>query len=337
MRLGASLADASVTFPDGQKTTITAAELQRPSRIEIVPEGAEGQQSVQEIYGPTRISLRLPEGRLGVIRYTLDGTEPDSQSAEFTEPFKLDHSATVKAAAFLPDGMVVGRNAVDFRLVRIPEAGLIGEASFERWNGETGVTKLDARSTAWIAPGAARLAVGNETVLSVHRESKGRPLEAAVDINVARPQGTAGLKLAGLRMRDNAITVGMWFRSDTADGRLFGKDGLTAFGKRYRTASCSLDNGRVVGVPGDLAGGEVKPGEWTQVVLTADANESRLYVDGKEVARGSGSATLATDALDFFASHPADIAEIRIYERVLSPEDIRRWHDATEGRFAHNQ
>jgi len=313
---------------------LTAAELRRPSRVEILPEGAEGQRSVFEIYGPTRVSLRLPAGREGVMRYTLDGTEPTSASAIFKEPLTIDRSATVKAAAFLPDGSPAGGNSVDFRMVRIPEAGLIGAATFEKWNGESGITKLDDLSTAWIAPGSGKAHAAGETVLSVHRVHEESPLKSGVDINVARPQGTAGLKLAGLRMRDNAMTVGMWFRSDTADGRLFGKDGLTAFGKRYRTASCSLVNGRVVGVPGDLSGGEVKPGEWTHVVLTADANESRLYVDGKEVASGAGSSTLSTDALDFFASHPAEIGEVRIYERVLSPEDIRRWYEVTGERFS---
>jgi hypothetical protein len=329
IRFGSSLADGTVTYPDGQTLALSAAELRRASVVEIAPVDQSAGQSLHEIYGPTSVSIRLPAQRVGVIRYTLDGTSPTAESPKFQDPISVDRSTTVKAAAFLPDGTAVGANAVEFHLVRVPEAGLIASASFDKWSGETGVLSLDDRSTAWIAGGSQKVDLGGHATLAVHRQGKLLGSKAAVDINVARPTGTAGLKLSGLKMRDNAITVGIWFKSDTADGQLFGKDGLTAFGKRYRTASSSLVKGRVVGVPGGLSGGEVRAGEWTHVTLTANAKESRLYLNGSEVSRGQGSASLLTDALDFFSSHPAEIFEVRIYDRVLGPEDIRRLHDAT--------
>jgi hypothetical protein len=261
------------------------------------------------------------------LTYTLDGSEPTATSPVAEKTVTLDRSVTVTAAAFLPDGTSEARNRVQFQLVKIPEAGLISSARFENWDGKAGATTLDKASTIWIAPGAVAEDRKNGRSIAVHRASAGDGLKPGLDVNVSRGPILAGLKVSGLRMRDNAITVGVRFKSDTADGKLFGKDGYNTFGKSYRTVSCSLQKGRLQASPGKISGGQVKPGEWNQVVLTADASAARLYLNGKLVGQGEGSQTLVTDALDFFSNHPAAIDEIRIYERVLTDEDIRRWND----------
>ena len=73
-------------------------------------------------------------------------------------------------------------------------------------------------------------------------------------------------------MKENALTVGLWFQSDTANGKLFGKDGYNAFGKSYKTVSCSLGNGQLRADPARVGGGKVDPGTWNHAVLTADEN-----------------------------------------------------------------
>ncbi len=45
-----------------------------------------------------------PRGPNCVIRYTLDGSEPDADSAAYSEPIVLENTATVRAAAFVSDG-----------------------------------------------------------------------------------------------------------------------------------------------------------------------------------------------------------------------------------------
>ena len=327
LRLGASPALASVTYPDGQTLALSAAEFRRAVQVDIRPENSAEEGSTREIYGPTNISLKLPEGRPATIRYTLDGTEPAATSPVAEKTVTLDRTVTVTAAAFLPDGTSEARNCVQFQLVKIPEAGLVSAARFENWDGKAGATTLDKASTIWIAPGAVAEDGKNGRSIAVHRASAGDGLKPGLDVNVSRGPILAGLKVSGLRMRANAITVGVRFKSDTADGKLFGKDGYNTFGKSYRTVSCSLQKGRLKASPGKISGGQVKPGEWNQVVLTADASASRLYLNGKLVGQGEGSQTLVTDALDFFSNHPAAIDEIRIYERVLTDEDIRRWND----------
>lgn len=332
LRLGGSAADGSVTYPDGQTMPITAEMFQRPSRVAI--SAGQGTGSLIEIYGPTNIELALPDGREGTIRFTLDGTPPTASSPVFEGTLPLDRSAVVTAAAFLPDGSSTGQNQVTIRKVEIPEDQLIASVRFEGWDGKPGATTLGQAASVWISPGSTLVADGKLKALAVHRNEKPSAAKAPVDVNVSRPPSLAGLKISGLHMRDNALTAGVWLKSDSADGRIFGKEGYSAFGKSYRTASATLAKGKVQGRPGPLAGGAVKPGAWVHVVLTADANESRLYVDGQEVAKGDGSQTLATDALDFFAEHPGLIGEIRLYDRTLKPAEVARWHGATKALYS---
>jgi hypothetical protein len=156
-----------------------------------------------------------------------------------------------------------------------------------------------------------------------------------VDINLTRGAAETGFKLNGLRMREAAFTVGVWFRSETADGRLFGKEGLTPFGKSYRTVSCRLEKGKLQAAPGHLGGGaKIKPGEWHHVVLTASPQTVSLYLDGALVATGEGAPGLATDSLDFFADHPATVARAAVYNRELEPEDVARWFAAERPAIA---
>lgn len=328
IRLGASGSESTVTYPDGELVPLTAQLLHRPADIRIGPPDSAALSEKQEIFGPTEVTMSLPEGQKGTIRFTTDGSEPTATSPEFRKPVMIDRDTKVRAAAFLPDGVKAGGAQTAFRIVTLPEAGLISSARFRDWDGKTGATSLDSRSQVWVAPGAE---LENGTLVFF---PAGRGLKPSVDINVSRPVAKAAVKVSQLKMGADALTIGMWFRSDAASGSLFGKDGLTAFGKRYRTVSAKLEGGRIIASPGKLASEKVTPGTWAQVVLTVDPVESRLYVNGREVARGEGTNELATDALDFLDGHAAALGEFRVYERVLSQAEIARWFEATRKDFA---
>jgi len=145
-----------------------------------------------------------------------------------------------------------------------------------------------------------------------------------VDINMTRGAGRVPLKFHFLKMRDPEFTVGMWFRSDTGDGRLFGKQGLTAFGKSYKTVAVTVSDGKLRADPGKLAGGSVEAGRWHHAVLSATPTRLALYLDGQLVDEGPGAPGLATDALDFLPDHPGAIGEIWIYNRELNASDVSR-------------
>jgi hypothetical protein len=126
-------------------------------------------------------------------------------------------------------------------------------------------------------------------------------------------------------MKENALTVGLWIKSDTANGKLFGKEGRDAFGKSYKTISFSLNHGKLHAEPAKINGGTIKPGTWHHVVLTADEKASVLYLDGMKVTEGEGCKTLASDSFDFLSDHPAQVEKVALFNRVLSPSDVKKW------------
>ena len=250
LRLGASPGTGSVTYPDGQTLPLTAAMLSRPTLVDIHPQGVEGGRSLYEIYGPTPVEFKLPGGRNAEIRYTRDGTTPTIDSPLYTQPVTLDASTVLTACAFVEGKVVTSPSRVTINLVRVPQSACIGSANFADWDGKPGITSLDTNCTVWIAP-ESHLDTGRNggKALSMNRAAVGNEggNAKAVDVNLTHGLGHAGFKLTGLRMKDNALTVGLWLRSDSGDGKLFGKDGYNAFGKSYKTVSCSLNHGQTQG------------------------------------------------------------------------------------------
>ena len=327
IRLGASPGAGSVTFPDGQKLPLTAPLLSRPSLVNIHPVGVQGGRSLYEIYGPTPVELLLPTDRRGEIRFTRDGKIPTAQDERYSKPIVIDSSVVLSACAFV-DGRPTSTPAtVSLRLVHEPEYDLIGSADFSHWNGKAGITSPVENSMVWIMPDSQSCPGRNgQRAISVNRQEiaeAGPP--KALDVNVTHSTGHPGFKITGLRMKENALTMGCWFKSDTANGKIFGKEGRDAFGKSYKTVSCSLNHGQLHAEPAKIQAGNIDPGTWHHVVLTADENATTLYLDGDKVAEGEGCKTLATDSFDFLAEHPAVVEKVLLYNRVLSQQDIKQW------------
>ncbi|MEI6322905.1 MAG: chitobiase/beta-hexosaminidase C-terminal domain-containing protein [bacterium] len=328
LRLGASPGEGSVTYPDGQTLPMTAALLSRPTLVDIHPKGVEGGRSLYEIYGSTEIEFNLPEGRHGEIHYTLDGKNPSVKDPIYKNPITLDATTTITATVFMDGKALTLPSSVTINRENIPQKDRIANVDFAAWNGNTGQSTLDTNSSVYIPTGASLVAGRNGgKALSVNRATMksedGNP--KAVDVNLTHGLGHAGFKITGMRMKDNTLSVGLWFQSDTADGKIFGKDGYNAFGKSYKTVSCSLGHGQLRADPARITGGKIDPKSWHQIVLTSDENATILYLDGEKVAAGSGCKTLNTDSFDFFSDHPALVERVAIYNRVLSPADVKQW------------
>jgi hypothetical protein len=327
LRLGSSPAELTATYPDGQTQALTASALRRPALVRIRPDGATADRALWEIYGPTKFTLSPPPGRGGDIRYTLDGSEPDARSPRATGPIEIAANTTLRAALFDGEQIVTDPASVVVRLVTRPEFALISRVDFSTWNGQTGFAPLDTLSRPWLASFAKSAEVdGRRALVSPPVTVTSGP--GGVDINMTRGAGRVPLKLQRLAMLDPEFTVGLWFRVDAGDGNLFGKQGLTAFGKSYRTVSVQVLQSRLRADPGNLRGGAVSPGAWHHVVLSATPKRLALYLDGKLVANGAGAPGLATDALDFLPDFPGAIGSVAIYNRELNADEIARWHTA---------
>lgn len=243
--------------------------------------------------------------RLGSSPAALSVTYPDGQ----TMPLEAENLQRETMIIFAP------RPASD---------DLIAQPDFHAWNGKPGVADIDEFSRVWFADFARRVKVdGRIAMVSTPYAPREGP--GGVDINMTRGPGRVPLKLQQLPMLDPAFSVGLWFRSDTGNGMLFGKQGLTAYGKRYRTVSLQIADGTLRATPGIVQGGEVKTGVWHHAVLTATPDRLVLYLDGKAVAEAPGTPDLATDALDFLPDHAGALSGLRVYNRELSAEDVSEW------------
>lgn len=229
--------------------------------------------------------------------------------------------------ALLLDGFSLHRPASQTLAAPSPDAALIARVDFAGWDGKTGIIPLDDRCRVWAAPFALAADLdGRSALVSPPLIATTGP--ESVDINLTRLRGRVPLKLNFLKIRDPDFTVGLWFRSNTGEGILLGKSGLTAFGKSYRTVSASVSGGKLRAHPGRLAGGKVVAGRWHHAVLTATPARLALYLDGELIGEGSGKPGLATDALDFLPDHPGALAAVALHNRELSAAEVARWHAA---------
>jgi hypothetical protein len=326
IRLGPSVAAGTVLCPDGQTIPLSAQFISRPVLVSIQPEGAETQASLYEIYAPTKVTLSLPGDRHSTIRYTLDGKLPDSSSPAYSSPLTIDKTTQITAVAFASGQPITALASRTFQLVTTPQVGLLGQVNFNKWNGQSGPFDSGPGFGLWISPDGTSTQGPHGRALAMFTASSSTTSGKTqnVDVNVSHGSAKAGFKLHHIKMRENALTVALWFKSDTGTGKLFGKDGYNAFGKGYKTFSCSLDNGRILASPDHLAGGKITPNTWQHLVLTADFHEMSLYLNGERIATGPGTTDLTTDALDFFVNHPSVVDSLKVYDRLLQPEEIHQ-------------
>lgn len=326
-RFGPGKGFADVLLPDGQMLSLNGENIFRNTLVSVACDGNNIKQSPFEIYKPVKVTLGLPENINADIRYTLDGKIPEITSLKYIEPLNIDQSKKLCAAAFLNGRMITAPVTMDFQLVSVPNLGLLGSTDFTRWDGKPGPYYQTPFYQVWLAPYDISINESTRKVLAMLASATDKA--SNVDVNVSRGGNHAGLKLRHITMRENALSVAIWFKTSEMTGKLFGKDGYNAFGKGYKTFSCSMDNGRLMASPGHLAGGKIEPNTWSFVLLSADEKEMSLYLNGEKVATGPGTKDISTDALDFFVDHGAYLSELKVFDRLLNAEEVKHLYQAT--------
>jgi hypothetical protein len=229
------------------------------------------------------------------------------------------------AAAFEGGQLITAPVAVDFNKVDIPQLGSMGTVSFDNWNGKGGDYEVKGNFQLWLA-NSCKIAEGmNGKALDV-QTSSAKP-GVALDVNVSRGLSNAGLRIHHFSMLDNALSVSLWIKTAELNGSLFGKEGFNAFGKRYRTLSCALNNGKLIANPGKLSGGKLDANVWQHIVLTADETQMSLYLNGEKVASGLGTKEISTDALDFFVDHNVVLNKLQFFDHALQTPEVSRLYE----------
>lgn len=199
---------------------------------------------------------------------------------------------------------------------------LLGCVDFNKWNGKTGIITINNNAfKTWISHNS-KAVNGRKGKMSLYSKAPDNKVKAFVDVNVSRGGQRPGVRIYNLKLPDNAISVAMWVKLETTDCDLFGKRGYNAFGKGYRTVSCMVVDGFLKGGPGNMRGPKLEIGKWYHIVLTADENSVNLYLNGKSVVSGEGTKFITTDALDFLLSTPAQLDNIKIYDKAISKSEI---------------
>jgi len=328
LRFGPSDPSCKVVYPDGQTVALNGDNISRPSLVSILPNGKPTTQLVYELYGPVPFTLSLPNNQKAEIRYTLDGKEPTNSSTVYNGTFSVNKSCTIKATMF-SNGKALSLPAImECKLVTIPEQGTLGKMDFTKWDGNIGTYDMGGRYKMWIGPGST-VGAGMHQNKALSMQTAETSAMALVDVNVSRGSVKAGFKLYDIRMRENALTVALWFKTNEKTGKLFSKEGYNAFGKSYKTLSCSINNGTLMANPNRLNSGAAKvaTGEWQFVVLSADENAMALYLNGVQVATASGTKEITTDAFDFFVGHPALMDNIQLFDRSLNADEVKRLYE----------
>jgi hypothetical protein len=241
-------------------------------------------------------------------------------SSETTVMMTLPDNQTIRL-----NGFTVFRDANSIT-EQMPLSPPLGTVNFENWNGKTGDYPVKGDFQLWINHEAKITEGSSGRAIAV--KSFDPKLAAAVDVNVSRGTMRPGLRVHHLNMRENAMTVALWFKTSEIEGRLFGKDGYNAFGKSYRTISCGIENGRLVARPNTFWGPKIETGKWYLVVLTANETEMKLFLNGEKVATASGTNQITTDALDFFMGHSAETTGFSLWDRALEDDEVKSFYRA---------
>jgi hypothetical protein len=268
-----------------------------------------------------QVSLSFPTDQELQIRYTLDGSTPTVTSVLYKEPFNISGSVKLKTAAFKNGKSVTAVALMEFEKVNIPKAGSLGVLSFNTWDGKNAYSQSNAKFKVWIDP-SVKLTKGMQDK-AIQINTRDFLLPKNVDVNVSRGSVKCGFKIYDLNMLENALTISIWINPNETNGKIFGKDGYNAFGKAYKTVSCSINNGKLFAMGNTLSGGEIKAGVWQQIVLTVSEDNAALYLNGELVASGNGTKDIITDALDFFTSSNVSVDNLQLFDRFLTKDQVK--------------
>lgn len=176
----------------------------------------------QSINAPIEVTLTQPFS-VTELRYTLDGSGPDAESALFTTPFTLSESATIKAAIFRAGRQISKTATAEARVnPHIRSISLITPPS-EKYSAKGALTLLDGANGTADAFGSHWLGY------------EGEGFEAIVELREEQPISEAGIRYLS--------HTGAWIfpparveASFSGDGKTFGNAIIQDFPPMEETA-----------------------------------------------------------------------------------------------------
>ncbi len=320
--LGTGLAACSVTLPEGQTIDIDATNIYRPLLVNFSLNKTMYNQQRYDFFDSTVVQLSYPVDKKFAIRYTTDGTEPTIKSNAYQQAFTITKTMIVKAIAFNNNQPATAVATVQLNKVQAPVQRRLATIRFNDWNGINTYYMNDSMCKVWIATNG-QLSKGMQGKALTTNNDTSEAIKS-VDVNVSRGYIKAAFKTYNMNMRENELSISVWFKTSDSSGRLFDKEGYNAFGKRYRTVSCTFNKLKLQAYGNRISGGTLQLNQWQHVVLSVNEEACHLYLNGVLVATGAGTKDITTDALDFFTNTKALVDEVLMFDRAIDDKEVHQ-------------
>ena len=288
--------------------TISPLDLSRPLRPLATLAGRDLDCASYELFGPTPVTLRtvIPAEGLQLV-YSLDGSDPTAGGTVYTQPFTQSATATLRTR--LMDGKTPVGTEATIRLTAstAPTTGLIGCWSSTHVEGST------LRNEVLNQAADLRLPDGT------------RQVEDPVQGKVLEFEHSSKVMLDKTAILANELT--MAFRVKTSSEGMLVRYGYAHFGI-FLGVSKNGDlspGGGGAWHAGESKGGLLNDGKWHEVVATFGGQPIRqieTWIDGVKRGSGRSKAPCVTKELEFLQGFTGQLAEIRMYNRLLSPSEI---------------
>jgi hypothetical protein len=302
---------------DSDYQVVPFAALARDASPVVAVNGTRRAGNEIEFFTDSTIELGSPVAGAKVL-YSTDGSEP---SLEYTTPIALTGDMSLKTRLVKGGGTLGALRQVKLTRSSIPTHGLIGHLACESIEDDKTPVTSGGTATAVVTKGV------------LEPGKKGKALGFYED--------ASRISLRNLETHEDASTVSMWIK---VKGHT---DFLAVTGIPFRTEEYDLafrgryiqaEFKRYIGmVRGNFAPSLTAPGTWFHLAASY-GDENRIYLNGeligqvqvmnKQMRRGSGRAADLELMVRNNAPTDAAMDEFRIYDRVLSAEEIRALYEA---------
>jgi hypothetical protein len=262
--------------------------------------------SQYELFGPASVTLAPAKEGLRLV-YTLDGKQPKKGGTTYAQPLEIVADSVLRARYFAQDEPVGAETAIRFVVRPLPGQNLLGLWSADRLKDTTMIND--------VAHAASDLKLPDGTAV-VDDPAQGK---------VLRLDHSSKVMLDNPAILANELTLS--FRIKTASDATLVRYGYAHTGiflNISKSGSINASGGRVYHAA-ETKGGVLNDGKWHQLTATYGGSPFRqieAWIDGVKLASGRSSAPCLTKELEFLQGFTGDLAEIRMYNRILSPDEI---------------
>ncbi|UCG74247.1 MAG: chitobiase/beta-hexosaminidase C-terminal domain-containing protein, partial [Chromatiales bacterium] len=274
--------------------------------------------------GPVQVSLSTATSG-ATICYTLDGTDPDEASLEYSgTPVPISVDAKLKAKAFKAGLNASGIASADFLFEPLPSAGLVGHWSLDEGSGTLAGDSSSNNNDGNLGSNAAWERTGylGGNALTVNGTADSH-VRVADDLSLRFAAG-------------DDYTVSFWVRINAYPGTW--QTMLWRGDDAARYAFFVTPDNKLLFTSGAnnaiRSSVELASGSWQHVMAVQEAGhpsrKRRLYINGVEVASsptaqpadGLGDLFIGSRRADSYEAFAGDLDEVRIYNRALLDEEV---------------